>query len=444
MLRRTRVAVGLAVASAVAMLSAGVFGSWSESSPGLDGWTQTPHGPVGPADRDLLVKIRGTGLWEMPSAQQAVQQASRPEVQQVARTILVERGGLDGRVREVAGRLGVPLPIVPSDRHVGWMAEITAETGPNYDRVLVQRLRETDGDLLPVVARVRSSTRNDLVRELATDAEAMIARHQEYLEGTGLVDYGALPYSGPGLLSGGTEPKDLVLPMGVFAAAVLGAVALVPAMRRRTPGRRIPAGAPPRGGVDVASPAPDVARADTGPIDGRSGVAAPSRAAPPGSVVAGLRGSISSYRNARPPSGVRLAFTVLATVMIIGPIAQVLSLASGARVLAGTGLPDETPIAVVVWGLVGMLLLLVVGMVVLLKMRAGQRWARNASVVIAAVALGFTLLGLAQMLAPYPSGVTGAGLSPDAGRLGLQAAQVILLLAAIVLMHRPFSAGYFR
>ncbi|MGH3989900.1 MAG: DUF4142 domain-containing protein, partial [Pseudonocardiaceae bacterium] len=90
-------------------------------------------------------------------------------------------------------RLGVPLPNQPSDQQRGWITELTSQTGPDFDRAFVQRLRTAHGTVLPIISQVRAGTRNDLVRQFATTSAQFVTRHHEYLERTGLVDYSALP-----------------------------------------------------------------------------------------------------------------------------------------------------------------------------------------------------------------------------------------------------------
>src|SRR5690606_39644582 len=36
-----------------------------------DGYVETPYGPLGPGDRDLLVRVRDAGLWGSPAGQMA-------------------------------------------------------------------------------------------------------------------------------------------------------------------------------------------------------------------------------------------------------------------------------------------------------------------------------------------------------------------------------------
>jgi predicted outer membrane protein len=256
-------------------VSASVYQSWSAGSPGTGGWVQTESGPLGPADRDLLVKVRLAGLWEGPTGQQAEQQASSAEVKEVGRKISTEHAQLDEIVRDTANQLGVLLPSSPTSQQVAWMNEISAQTGSDYDRVFVQRLREAHGTVLPIISQVRASTRNDAIREFATTAAEFVTRHHQYLESTGLVDYSALPQPSPGLFGGGTNPQDLIVPILVFAAALLAAIALFWGLRQRGAGRRervtIPDRAPPSGFAAVAAiPAPrrtpDRAVDDTGPI----------------------------------------------------------------------------------------------------------------------------------------------------------------------------------
>ena len=255
MLRRIprflRRAVLLAVVLAV---SVSVYQSWSAGSPGAGGWTQTQWGPLGPADRDFLQKVRLAGLWEGPTGQQAEQQATSPAVREVGRKLAVEHADLDRQVREVANELGVLLPASPNAQQMAWMADISSRTGADYDRTFVQTVRQAHGIILPAIAAVRSGTRNDKVRAFAEVADTFVTRHHEYLESTGLVNYAALPTPpSPGLLSGSTDPRDLILPIVVFVLTVLGAIALFSALRARgstqparvtVPGPGAAAGAP--------------------------------------------------------------------------------------------------------------------------------------------------------------------------------------------------------
>ena len=233
MLRRIPRALRRAVIVMVLLaVSATVYQSWATGSPGTGGSVQTQWGALGPADRDLLIKVRLAGLWEGPTGQQAEQQASSAEVQEVGRKISTEHAQLDEEVRNVASQLGVLLPSSPTSQQVAWMNEISSKTGSDYDRVFVQRLREAHGTVLPIISQVRASTRNDLVRQFAITAADFVNRHHQYLESTGLVDYSALPQPSPGLI-GGTNPQDLIVPVLVFAAALLAAFALFWGLRQR-------------------------------------------------------------------------------------------------------------------------------------------------------------------------------------------------------------------
>lgn len=251
--RNLRRAVLAAVLIAVTM---SVWQSWTSGLPGSGGYVQTAWGPLGPADRDLLVKVRLAGLWEQPTGQQAQQQASTATVKQAGHDISTEHGELDRRVREVADRLGVLLPSAPSSQQMTWMQEISAKTGSDYDRAFTQRLREAHGAVLPVIAQVRVGTRNELIRQFAAEADTFVSRHIQYLEGTGLVDFTALPEApSPGLMSGGRGASDLIVPVLVFGAALFGAAGLAVAVRNRDANRRVGA-RPPRAANHRREPVP--------------------------------------------------------------------------------------------------------------------------------------------------------------------------------------------
>ncbi|HSZ28731.1 MAG TPA: DUF4142 domain-containing protein [Pseudonocardiaceae bacterium] len=199
--RFVRWAVALAV---IVALTVAVFQYWGTSQYGTasahsdahdTGWMQTQWGPLGSADRDLLVMVRQAGLCGGSSGRQAQRRGSSAAVRAIAKRIGVDYGDLDNQVRSVASKLGVPLPDQPNAQQQGWMRVLSGRSGPDFDRMFAQRLRLTDGDVLPVITSVRAGTRNGLVRSFAANAAVLVSRHMEYLEGTGLVDYSRLPES---------------------------------------------------------------------------------------------------------------------------------------------------------------------------------------------------------------------------------------------------------
>lgn len=235
MLRRVpRVLQVSVLATVILAVVASIFTSWTAGATGTGGYTQTQWGPLGPADRNLLVAVRLAGLWESPTGQQAVQQATRPEVRQVGSNLGVEHIELDAITRDYAARLGVALPASPTAQQVAWMNEITAATGTDYDRLFVQRIRYAHGVVLPVIAAVQVGTENMLVKEFAAIATEFVTRHIGYLESTGLVDYAELPDPpSPGLLSIERGPIDLIVPGLVVLAAILAAAGLLNAMKKK-------------------------------------------------------------------------------------------------------------------------------------------------------------------------------------------------------------------
>ncbi|MFD0593906.1 hypothetical protein ACFQZ4_16635 [Catellatospora coxensis] len=72
---RTAALAAVAVLAAAVALTPPPAAHAEEPDPG---WTVTESGPLGPADRDLLVRVRLAGLWEAPPA-------SRPRTGPAAR-----------------------------------------------------------------------------------------------------------------------------------------------------------------------------------------------------------------------------------------------------------------------------------------------------------------------------------------------------------------------
>jgi len=273
MLRRIprflRVSILFVILSAVTLT---IYQSWSSGAVGTGGWTQTQWGPLGPADRDLLVKVRQANLWEGPTGQQAAQQASSPAVREVGEHLGVEHADLDVQTRKVADQLGVLLPTSPNATQQAWMSEISAATGSDSDRIFVQRVREAHGIVLPLLAQVRVSTRNSLMREFATVGTTFVNRHIGYLESTGLVDYNALPAAPDPTLftfSGAPGGQDLVMPMLILVCCLIAAIGFAAAFRRKR--KQLPALMvdPPRRAPTqpdlVAIPGPRPVSADSHP-----------------------------------------------------------------------------------------------------------------------------------------------------------------------------------
>jgi hypothetical protein len=186
----------------------------------------------------------------MSTGQQVEQQGTTPAVKEAGRKISAEHTDLDQKTRDIADKLGVPLPASPNAQQIAWMKEISSKTGSDYDRTAVQRLREAHGIVLPLLAEVRISTRNDLVRAFAADGTLYVTRHITYLESTGLVDYGALPEPQTlgllgGLMAGSVYWTDLLVPGLVLIACLLAATLIGASLRGRKTGRAGRATLPP-------------------------------------------------------------------------------------------------------------------------------------------------------------------------------------------------------
>lgn len=155
--------------------------------------TQTPSGPLTAADRDLLVKVRQAGLWEMPAGEYARTRAASERVKQVGQQIMEEHGRLDLMTRQTAKKLGVALPDEPNADQQSWMAQLAAESGPAFDKDYANLLRAAHGKVFSTLALVRAGTRNSEIRKFAQEGINFVMRHMTYLESTGMVDHTELP-----------------------------------------------------------------------------------------------------------------------------------------------------------------------------------------------------------------------------------------------------------
>ncbi|MFF4406240.1 DUF4142 domain-containing protein [Streptomyces sp. NPDC001404] len=196
---RSRTGTGLLVAALAATLAALLFPLWTyhprTGTVTVDlasGSVPTRYGPLSAADRDFVTRVRQAGLWEMPAGQQAVARGTTEAVRRAGEHLVEGHTTLDQHVRDVAGRLGLPLPSQPTAEQRGWLTRLDAAQGDAYDREFANILRLAHGRVFALVGQVRAATRNSAVRELADDANATVLDHMKVLEDTGLVDFDAL------------------------------------------------------------------------------------------------------------------------------------------------------------------------------------------------------------------------------------------------------------
>lgn len=189
----------LVIAALVATVGALAFPVWSyadRSGTGAAnlaaGTVNTRWGPLSASDRDLIVRVRLAGLWELPAGQQAIERAPTKAIKEAGDHLIVGHTDLDKRVRIVAAQLNVELPNQPNEQQQGWLRELSAASGKEYERKFANLLRAAHGKIFPAIGAVRNSTRNTLVRQLASDANLTVLDHITMLEKTGEVDFDAI------------------------------------------------------------------------------------------------------------------------------------------------------------------------------------------------------------------------------------------------------------
>ncbi|NGY59950.1 DUF4142 domain-containing protein [Lentzea sp. NEAU-D13] len=172
---------------------------------------QTQWGPLGPADRDFLNRVKQAGLWEQPAGEKGkAKRPDQPKIQEACKHLIEGHTLLDKVVNRAGVLLGHTLPTEASDEQKGWLAEMDAATGDEFDAVFANRLRAAHGKVYGFSAQMRAGTKNELVRILATQAMITVFDHMKVLEDTGKVDFAALespqPLAPPPPASGAPEP----------------------------------------------------------------------------------------------------------------------------------------------------------------------------------------------------------------------------------------------
>ena len=189
--------------------------------------TDTSWGPLTAADRDLLVRVKLAGLWEIPAGDMAQTHSTDQRVKAVGRVLASDHRRLNAEVAVAARKLQVTMPDRPILSQQGWLDEMTSERGRSFDGTFANRLRTAHGVVFTIIAEVRDSTRNTMVRAFATEANEVVEKHMSLLESTGMVAPAAVDVLSPPAPHG-----PITTEMVIVAVVLVGAANLALAARR--------------------------------------------------------------------------------------------------------------------------------------------------------------------------------------------------------------------
>ena len=189
--------------------------------------TDTSWGPMTAADRDLLVRVKLAGLWEIPAGDMAQTHSTDQRVSAVGRVLATDHRRLNAEVAVAARKLQVTLPDRPILSQQGWLDEMTADRGHGFDETFANRLRTAHGIVFEIIAQVRDSTRNTMVRDFATEANGVVMKHMTLLESTGFVTHAPVDALTPPAPHG-----PITTPMVLVAVVLVAAANLALAARR--------------------------------------------------------------------------------------------------------------------------------------------------------------------------------------------------------------------
>ncbi|MFH0516123.1 DUF4142 domain-containing protein [Streptomyces sp. M41] len=151
----------------------------------------TQYGPLTEADRDFVVKVRAAGLWEHPLGMMAMERGTTPEMKEAGQHLVVGHARLDLACRKLASELNITLPNQASPQQQQFVATVDSKTGKEFDATGVAIMRVTHGQIFPAIAKIRGTTQNTLVRQLADLANDTVLDHMTILEKTGMVNFDA-------------------------------------------------------------------------------------------------------------------------------------------------------------------------------------------------------------------------------------------------------------
>lgn len=149
----------------------------------------TQWGPLTEGDRDFVVKVRAAGLWEYPVGQIGLQKGQSAAVKTASNHLIDGHAALDASCRKIAPLLNITLPNIASPQQEGFVSQLKADSGKQFDVDFANILRMTHGSIFNAIAKIRSTTKNSLVRALADQANDTVLDHMTVMEKTGYVDF---------------------------------------------------------------------------------------------------------------------------------------------------------------------------------------------------------------------------------------------------------------
>lgn len=180
-------------------------------------------------DREFLTVINFANLWEVPMGKLAMERGTTQAVKDAGQVMFNDHTKLTTVVNDLARKYGVQLSKQPSSSTAGWMAEISSKQGREFDKALADRLRAAHGTVFGLIAEVRAGTRNDTIREFATNANTIVMKHMTLLEKTGYVSDDAGMFSeaaarGSGYPENQLGSSELLLGGVIFVVVGAGTV----------------------------------------------------------------------------------------------------------------------------------------------------------------------------------------------------------------------------
>ncbi|MER5714274.1 DUF4142 domain-containing protein [Streptomyces sp. NPDC002132] len=149
----------------------------------------TQWGPLTESDRNFVVAVRAAGLWEYPVGFIGLQKGQSPAVKTASEHLIDGHAALDTTCRKVAPMLNITLPNVASPQQMGFVSTLQAAQGKQFDIEFANILRMTHGSIFNTIAKIRSTTKNTIVRALADQANDTVLDHMTVMEKTGMVDF---------------------------------------------------------------------------------------------------------------------------------------------------------------------------------------------------------------------------------------------------------------
>ena len=169
---------GTTTATTIGKESASEFDSQNKKGAAAVAAVTPTSAKLSSADQNLMMEVAKGGMMQLAVSKVALQNASSPEVRQLAQAEVDEQTGLSAKLTEIASAKGVTLPTEPDAETQAMVTKLQGMSGKDFDKMYVSESGVKGHEKLDkVMSTVQSSASDASLKGVAKAAHPLVKTH---------------------------------------------------------------------------------------------------------------------------------------------------------------------------------------------------------------------------------------------------------------------------